>query len=75
MNETITPFGATNASRPTADQRLVPNTSMLPTSEKAPPPAVGLLRSSVRRSPLACIAATLSLGALIAHMSRRTHRI
>lgn len=75
MNETNTPFGTTNARRPTADQRLVRNTSMLPTCEKAPPPAVGLLRSTVRRNPLACIAAALSLGDLITPMSHRTHRI
>lgn len=129
MSETNTHDSATNTPWPTVDPRAVPNTSMLPGSEKAPPPAVGMLRnavqgahetldrladsaapavrqlgervaaagdtlhvktnqmreardewvagarSTVRRNPLACIAAALALGALIAHMSRRTHRI
>jgi ElaB/YqjD/DUF883 family membrane-anchored ribosome-binding protein len=128
MNETNTRDSATNAPWPTVDQRAVPNTSMLPGSEKAPRPAVGMLRSAVqgahetldrladsatpvvrhlgesvaaagetlhaktdqmreardewvagarstvRKNPLACIAAALALGALIAHMTRRNTR-
>lgn len=128
MNETTPHDGATNAPWPTVDHRAVPNTSMLPGSEKAPPPAVGMLRSAVkgahetldrladsaapavrqlgesvaaagetlhaktdqlreardewvagarstvRKNPLACIAAAFALGALMAHLTRRNPR-
>lgn len=125
MNEAINQDSASNAPWPTGDHRVrVPNTSMLPGSEKAPPASVGMLRnavqgahetidrladsaapavrqlgesvaaagetlhaktdqlretrdewvegvrSTVRRNPLACVAAALALGAVIARITR-----
>jgi ElaB/YqjD/DUF883 family membrane-anchored ribosome-binding protein len=49
MNETIHPDGASDVPWPTSDHRVpVPDTSMLPGSEKAPPAAVGLLKNAVQ---------------------------
>lgn len=49
MNETIHPDNTSNAPWSTGDHRVrVPNTSMLPGSEKAPPATVGLLRNTVQ---------------------------
>lgn len=125
MNETINQDSPANAPWPTGDHRVrVPDTSMLPGSEKAPPAVVGLLRdvvqgahetidrladtaaptvrhlgesvaaagetlhaktdqlretrdewvegarSTVRKNPLACVAAALALGAVIARITR-----
>ena len=125
MNETINQDGASATPWSTGDHRVrVPNTSMLPGSEKAPPASVGLLRnavqgahetidrladraaptvrqlgesvaaagetlhvqteqlrekrdewaeglrSTVRSNPLACVAAALALGAVIARITR-----
>ena len=125
MNETNPPASTSDPSWPDDDHRLrVPDTSMLPGSEKAPPPAVNLLkqavrgahdgidrlaetvtpavrrlgesvsaaeealqaksaqlrdtgdewvdsvRTTVRRNPLACVAAAVALGAVIARITR-----
>ena len=125
MNETNPPASTSDPSWPDDDHRLrVPDTSMLPGSEKAPSPAVNLLkqavrgahdsidrlaetvtpavrrlgesvsaaeaalqarsvqlrdtgdewvdsmRTTVRRNPLACVAAAVALGALIARITR-----
>lgn len=49
MNETIHYDSASDASWPTSDGRMrVPDTSMLPDSEKAAPAAVGLLTQAVQ---------------------------
>jgi len=49
MNEIIHPDGMSDGTWPTSDPQLpVPDTSMLPGSEKAPPAAVGLLKHVVR---------------------------
>lgn len=49
MNETPYPGNASTVPWPTSDQRMpVPDTSMLPGSEKAPPEAVGMLKSAVQ---------------------------
>lgn len=48
MNETSTHDGASTTPWPTVDHRDVPNTSMLPGSEKAPPATVGMLKSAVK---------------------------
>ena len=47
MNDTLRPDSASAVPWPTSDPR-VPDTSMLPGSEKAPPAAVGLLKNAVR---------------------------
>ena len=48
MNETIHPDSTSNVPWSNGDHRVrVPNTSMLPGSEKAPPATVGLLRNAV----------------------------
>jgi len=125
MNETIHSQSASNLPWNNGDQRMpVPDTSMLPGSEKAPPAAIGVLnnavqgahdtidrladraapavrqlgesvaavgetlqtktdqlrekrdvwvegtRSTVRRNPLAAVAAALALGAVIARITR-----
>ena len=125
MTETKPPTSTSDPGWPDSDHRLrVPDTSMLPGSEKAPPPAVNLLqqavrgahdgidrlaetvtpavrrlgesvsaaeealqakstqlrntgdewvesvRTTVRRNPLACVAAAVALGALIARITR-----
>ena len=49
MNETIQYDGLSDGTWPASDHRVrVPNTSMLPGSEKAPPAAVGLLKNAVQ---------------------------
>ncbi len=49
MNTTLYPNNLSNASGNNPDGHLpVPDTSMLPGSEKAPPPAVDLLKSAVQ---------------------------
>ena len=50
MNETLNPDSLSDVSWPTnSDHRVrVPNTSMLPGSEKARPAAVGLLKTAVQ---------------------------
>jgi ElaB/YqjD/DUF883 family membrane-anchored ribosome-binding protein len=49
MNETIHPDAASDLSWPTGDHRVrVPDTSMLPGSEKAPPAAAGLLKNAAQ---------------------------
>lgn len=49
MNETIHPDSTPNVPWSSDDHRVrVPNTSMLPGSEKAPPATVGLLRNAVQ---------------------------
>jgi ElaB/YqjD/DUF883 family membrane-anchored ribosome-binding protein len=49
MNETTHPDGASDVPWPTSDHRVrVPATSMLPGSEKAAPPVVGLLNQAVQ---------------------------
>ncbi|MHB8948668.1 MAG: hypothetical protein ACYC4S_06355 [Rhodoferax sp.] len=49
MNETINPTNASDSTWTTGDDRVrVPNTSMLPGSEKAPPATVGMLRNAVQ---------------------------
>jgi len=49
MNETSHPDGASDVPWPTNDQRVgVPDTSMLPGSEKAAPALVGMLKHAVR---------------------------
>jgi ElaB/YqjD/DUF883 family membrane-anchored ribosome-binding protein len=49
MNETIHQDNASDNPWSAADHRVrVPNTSMLPGSEKAPPATVGLLRNAVQ---------------------------
>jgi len=50
MNETIHPESASAVPWPTTgDQRMrLPDASMLPVSEKAPPAAVGLLKNAVQ---------------------------
>jgi hypothetical protein len=49
MNETLHPAAASDVPWPTSDHRVrVPDTSMLPGSEKAPPPAVDLLNRAVQ---------------------------
>ncbi len=125
MNETTYPNTSSDVPWPNGDNRVrVPDTSMLPGSEKAPPAAVGALksavqgahdtldrladsatpavrklgesvcaagealhaksdqlretrdewvasaRSTVRSSPLVCVAAALALGAVIARIAR-----
>ena len=125
MIETVKQDSASNAPWPMGDHQVrVPNTSMLPGSEKAPPASVGLLRKAVqgahetidrladsaapavrqlgesvaaaeetlhaktdqlretrdqwiegargtvRANPLACVAAALALGAVIARITR-----
>ena len=47
----------------------VPNTSLLPGSEKAPTPAVSL-RDTVRSNPMLSVAAALVLGAWVARLGR-----
>lgn len=48
MNETANQDSASDGPWPTGDHRVrVPNTSMLPGSEKAPPAVVGLMRDAV----------------------------
>lgn len=48
MNEALHPYGAPEVPWPTSDQRArVPDTSMLPGSEKAPPAAVASLNRVV----------------------------
>jgi ElaB/YqjD/DUF883 family membrane-anchored ribosome-binding protein len=125
MNETILPDSTSNVPWSNGDHRVrVPNTSMVPGSEKAAPATVGLLRnavqgahetidrlaesaapavrqlgesvaaaaetldaktdqlrktrdewvesarSTVRKNPLTCVAAALTLGAVIARITR-----
>lgn len=125
MNETLHPDSASDVRWPTSEHRVrLPDTSMLPGSEQAPPAAVGLLknavqgahntidrladraapavqqlgdsvsaaaealnlktdklrktrdewvegaRTTVRSNPLACVAAALALGAVIARITR-----
>lgn len=49
MNETIRPNSPSDLPWPTSDQRVrVPDTSMLPGSEKAAPAGIGLLNSAVQ---------------------------
>lgn len=49
MNETIHPDSSSAVPWPTGDHRArVPDTSMLPGSERAPPVAVGLLKNAVQ---------------------------
>jgi ElaB/YqjD/DUF883 family membrane-anchored ribosome-binding protein len=49
MNETLHPAAASDVPWPTSDHRVrVPDTSMLPGSENAPPPAVNLLNQAVQ---------------------------
>lgn len=49
MNQPIHPNSASDAPWPSGDHRVrVPDTSMLPGSEKAPPAAVGLLKTAVQ---------------------------
>jgi len=49
MNSTLPPGSASDVPWPTSDQRVrVPDTSMLPGSEKPPAPAVGLLNDAVK---------------------------
>jgi hypothetical protein len=49
MNEHLGNDSASDLPWPTSDHRLrVPDTSMLPGSEKAPPPAVGMLKKVVQ---------------------------
>lgn len=49
MNEALYPDSASGAPTISADHRMeVPNTSLLPGSEKAPPAAVGVLKNVVK---------------------------
>ena len=49
MNETIHPDSLSDVPWPTSGERTrVPDTSMLPGTEKAPPPAVGVLKHAVQ---------------------------
>lgn len=49
MNEITPPDGASDVPWPTRDHRArVPDTCMLPGSEKAPPPAIGVLKNAVQ---------------------------
>ncbi len=49
MNETIYPESTSDVPWPTSGAQVrVPNTSMLPGSEKAPPASVGMLRNAVQ---------------------------
>lgn len=49
MNETIQPNNTSDVPWPTREPRMrVPDTSMLPGSEKAPPAAVGMLKQAVQ---------------------------
>ena len=49
MNETIYPDSGSDLTWPTGDHGVrVPDTSMLPGSEKAPPAAVGLLKNAAQ---------------------------
>lgn len=49
MNETLHPDSSSDVPWPTTDHRVrVPDTSMLPGSEKAPPAAVGMLKLAVQ---------------------------
>jgi hypothetical protein len=51
----------------------VPDKSMLPGSQKAPPVVVALLkgaRATIESNPLASVAAALALGAVIVRLTR-----